>query len=111
MREKVWLIFGRKAIEVRNLSEDPYSFETDPEEIAKLLVTFGEPTAIVHTHEHSCDPSLKDLESMKAWRVTWIIISKHCVKAFKLNSSGRPEEIHVDPFLLQVLDDLLMELG
>ena len=111
MRERVWLVFGRKAVEVRNLSEDPYSFETDPEEIAKLLVTFGEPTAIVHTHEHSCCPSPKDLESMKAWRVTWVIVSRHCVKAFRLDSGGSLEEVNVDPLLLEVLDDLLVELG
>ena len=111
MRERVWLVFGRKAVEVRNLSEDPYSFETDPVEIAKLLVTFGEPTAIVHTHEHSCYPSPKDLKSMEAWRVTWVIVSRHCIKAFRLASGGRPEEVNVDPLLLEVLDDLLVELG
>ena len=111
MRERVWLVFGRRVIEVRNVSNEPSSFETDPEEIAALLTTFGEPTAIVHTHEHSCYPSPKDLKSMRAWRVTWIILSRHCIKAFRLDSGGRLEEVDVDPLLLEVLNDLLVELG
>ncbi len=111
MKERVWLVFGNRIVEVRNVSKDPWAFETDPEEILRLLKEFGEPTAIVHTHESSCYPSEADLKSMKAWRTIWVIISRECIKAFRLGSDGSPEEVDVNPLLLKVLNDLLVELS
>ncbi len=110
MKERVWMLFGNVLIELTNVSKEDNRFITDPKEVYSLLSTFGEPRAIVHTHERSCSPSALDLESIKAWKdVDWIIVSPNCVKAFRLSANGNLEEIDLDPLLLQVLYDLIVE--
>jgi proteasome lid subunit RPN8/RPN11 len=110
MRERIWFVYDNVLFEVPNVSDDDNAFVADPIITAKLLTELGEPEAIVHSHKAGCEPSLSDLENMRVWRVNWIIISPTCVRAWRLASNGRLEEVDVDPLLLQVLHDLLVEV-
>jgi proteasome lid subunit RPN8/RPN11 len=44
------LIFGNTYYPLKNLSRNPFCFESDPAELARALAKHGEPLAIYHSH-------------------------------------------------------------
>lgn len=104
MKERCWVIYKSKLVEVKNVAEGDHEFLMDPEDVYPLLDGIH---GIVHTHECTCTPSLLDLEGMKTWRVPWIIVGRNCVKSYVWSDLG-VTEVDVHTSLPEELHDLLV---
>uniref|UniRef100_A0A7C3YG54 M67 family peptidase n=1 Tax=Geoglobus ahangari TaxID=113653 RepID=A0A7C3YG54_9EURY len=95
-RERCGVLIGKKngealivkeIVEIRNLSENPYLFRMDPEELCRVWMDAEkrglEVLAVFHTHPHGfARPSSHDLESLKQTGLIWVIVGLDGVRAY-----------------------------
>ncbi|BDC19051.1 hypothetical protein HS5_19410 [Acidianus sp. HS-5] len=106
--EKCGVILDGVFYEINNISSSPFEFVMDPEEFYSVIKK-GELQAIVHTHNKSCEPSKFDIESMKIWKVYWIIISKDCLMVYKYSNFGIVK-VDINSLPFKILDNLFVKL-
>lgn len=111
LRERCGIICDDNFYEIKNISDNDYEFVCDPIYLYNVLKEHCnyQIKYIVHTHSGNCLPSIKDIESMKIWKIPWIIVGSKCIKAF-VYSDGSITEINVNAFLSQKLYNLIMKL-
>jgi len=90
MKERCGVVINNNFYEIKNISDNPeIEFVMDPVELYEILKKEGsEIQYIIHTHDNTCIPSLKDLEGMRVWRVPWIILSRECIKGYYYSVFG-----------------------
>lgn len=77
----------------------------------------GKIRAMVHFHSETCNPSIKDIQSMLLWEgMNWVIVSKGCIGCF--TQEKEPElpglgirEVSCDTLLTKEVKDFLMEFS
>ncbi|AAK40466.1 hypothetical protein SULI_05530 [Saccharolobus solfataricus] len=111
LKEKCGIICNNTFYELKNISRTEYEFICDPSDFYTTVKgkCSDDIQAIVHTHEESCEPSYKDIMSMKIWNIPWIIISKKCIKSI-LYLNGSILELDIHSLLSQELYHSLMKL-
>lgn len=111
IKERCGIICKNNFHEIKNVSKSYYEFEFDLVDFYRILQNYCKYSieVIVHTHLEKCEPSSKDINSMKIWQIPWIIVSKSCIKAFVyLNESIF--EINIHSLLSKELYNSLMKL-
>lgn len=111
LKEKCGIICNNAFYELKNISCIKYEFLCDPSDFYTIVKNKcnGEIQAIVHTHEESCEPSYKDIVSMKIWNIPWIIVSQRCIKGI-IYSNGSIFELDINSLLSQELHNSIMKL-
>ena len=106
MREKIAIITkDNKLIQLRNIAQQDNEFKVDEEEFYKYIDNIK---AIVHSHEGSCEPSVKDIVYMSLWPIPWIIGNGSCLKSYLFTALGILE-LDINTLISQELYYFLME--
>ena len=77
----------KEIVEIRNISENPYLFRMDPEELCQVWIDAENKgfdiLAVFHTHPRGfARPSFHDLEGLKQTGLIWVLVGLDGVRAY-----------------------------